>query len=504
MFRTFQKSSIPFNPFARLGQTNYSTFLPLASTVFAAVLSDLFFQYVVQSTDGRSFVAIFLFIALIIYFSFRDGIKGGLIATFTTLCYYLYIIYQTGLSGTELEQSIEAVFLFSILYTILALVVGWLKQTLDLLIISEVKAREEAEARKLRLESVLDQLPVGVILADAKTNTVQANRHIENILGRKIVSTIPEDNSYTTDQAFARGKRLEPKDWPLSQALNHGKTILAEELEIVKPDNKRIFLRVNATPIHNKKGKIVAAVSTLYDVTSQKADEQRKDDFINMASHELKTPITSINLYLELLGRKLEKAKSDQKALNTLHDIQKQTDRLQELINDLLDMSRVQTGKLIFRKETCDINEIIQESIDSLKTLIEHRRITFAPDKPLPVVVDHYRIYQVITNLITNALKYSPEGTDIVINSYKQGSKVKVSVQDFGIGIDKDQLGKIFDRLYQVNDRTEKTFPGLGMGLFISKEIITRHKGKIWVESEKGRGSIFFFTLPLISYQTLT
>ncbi len=146
---------------------------------------------------------------------------------------------------------------------------------------------------------------------------------------------------------------------------------------------------------------------------------------------------------------------------------------MKELVNDLLDVSRIQTGKLNFSKEKFKLNELIAETIDGLQGTTNNQPLLYKSKQSFEVFADKFRICQVLTNLITNASKYSPENTAIVIQA------------------------KIFERLYQVTDVTEKTFPGLGMGLYISKEIIKRHRGNIWVEGEKGKGSTFYFSLAL-------
>lgn len=493
------KHSLPvFNPFARLGRARYSTVAPLATTILAAVLIEFIVNSILHSPEAVGIPAIFVFIALIVYFSFRDGIKGGLITTGITVGYYLYIIYSRDYSGEQLRGSLETTVLLGSLYAGISVVIGWLKQTLDRVIVQEIEARELAEQGRIRLESILDQLPVGVILADAKTNSMQANRYLEKILQQKLIPEIPDDISKTRNTTTRNGKVLKPNEWPITQALREGKRVFAQEIEVIKPEGKRLFLRVNATPIRNGTRKIVAAVSTVYDITTEKEHEQRKNDFINMASHELKTPITSMKLYLELLERRVQKSQ-DIKTIEALKKIQRQTDRLQELINDLLDVSRIQTGKLRFQKESFDLCEGVEETIEVVGQLAKNHRILFKKKASINVYADRFRIYQVLTNLLTNAIKYSPPESKIIIKVTKEDKKAVVSVQDFGIGIDQDQLKKVFDRLYQVTDSKEKTFPGLGMGLYISKEIIRRHHGKIWVESQKGKGSTFNFTLPLSS-----
>jgi PAS domain S-box-containing protein len=381
------------------------------------------------------------------------------------------------------------------LYFLLSAIIGWLKQRIDTLIDQEKEARLQAEEGKVRLQTVLDQLPVGVLLADIE-GKLEGNKQLEKILGEKIKITLEKDVDYIFSHAFRVNKSLPQKDWPIIRALTRGEIIQDQEVEFIRSDKKTLHLKVNAAPIKNRNKRIISAVSTLYDVTQEKELEQRKDDFINMASHELKTPITSMKLYIDLLLSRI-KSYDDEKATKTLSSIKSQTEKLQGLVNDLLDVSRIQTGKLHFNNEVFSINTLIQETIELLQDITRKHTILFHNKSDIFVFGDRFRIYQVFTNLITNAIKYSPEGGKIIVHVRKEGEKATVSVQDFGIGIAKEQKNKIFERLYQVSDTKTNTFPGLGMGLFISKEIIKRHKGRIWVESVKGKETTFFFSLPI-------
>ena len=160
-------------------------------------------------------------------------------------------------------------------------------------------------------------------------------------------------------------------------------------------------------------------------------------------------------------------------------------------------MSKIISAVSTARKEDFTINELISETVAGLQETAQTRKITFSATKSIQLYGDRFRLYQVLTNLLTNAIKYSQEGGVIKVKLTNSHDKATVSVKDSGIGIPKDQQKKIFDRLYQVTDAKEKTFPGLGMGLYISKEIIRRHRGSIWVESEKDKGSTFYFSLPL-------
>jgi signal transduction histidine kinase len=203
-----------------------------------------------------------------------------------------------------------------------------------------------------------------------------------------------------------------------------------------------------------------------------------------------------MKLYINSLLNRIKK-NNDDKSQKILSSIKLQTDRLQALVNDLLDVSRLQTGKLSFNTENFNINSLIKETIEHIQETAKDRKIIYTNQPPIRVTADKFRIYQVLTNLLTNAVKYSQEGKKIEVSVRRTAGNIIVSVRDYGIGIAKDEQAKIFNRLYQVIGDTEKTFPGLGMGLFISKEIIRRHKGKIWVESEKGKGSTFYFSLPI-------
>lgn len=489
-----QKLQNYFNPLFRLGNKNYSIRLPIIFNMFGILGSELFALFVFKDPNIVGTYIIFINVALIIYFSFRDGIRGGFISSFFAILYYFYIIQTRGYTGEQWNTAIETSFILMLVYLFLALIIGFLKQRIDDLVAKETEARQLAEDGKVRLEAILQQLPVGVLMVDGKTQRIEKNRQIETLFGQNVRSRLVQDKNYKSLYTFKDGKPLPAKDWPLNRAFYNGEIINGEELEY-KRDNLHLFLRINASPIKNKKQEIIAAVSTVDDITSEKELEQRKDDFVSMASHELKTPITSLKIYIEvLLG--LIAQYQDEKATKTLLGIKNQTDKLQGLVSDLLDVSRIQTGKLSFKKEPFCINDLLKEIISVLQSTTS-QQIILKKYPHVQINADKFRIYQVVTNLLTNAIKYSPQGEKIWIEIQSLKNKLVVSVKDQGIGIDKNQQKRIFDRLYQVTDAKEKKFPGLGMGLYISREIIKRHRGAIWVEGEKGKGSTFYFSLPL-------
>ena len=226
--------------------------------------------------------------------------------------------------------------------------------------------------------------------------------------------------------------------------------------------------------------------------------DTNKDNFINMASHELKTPITSLKIYTSMLKKRAAK-EPPEKLQRYVGRIDEQTDKIVSLITDLLDISRIETGKMKVEKQQFSINELIEETVDSLQTTTTKHKIFIKGKIRKFVYGDRYRIYQVLVNLLTNAIKYSPDGGKIIVQLQEMGTVAMVGVKDQGIGIEEKHKKKIFDRLYQVPENMGKSFSGLGIGLYVSSEIVKLHGGKIWVDSDKNKGSTFYFTLPFAS-----
>ena len=252
-----------------------------------------------------------------------------------------------------------------------------------------------------------------------------------------------------------------------------------------------------ALPQRDAEGNTQMWVGSSTDIQELKKQEEEKDFFISIASHELKTPITSIKAYIQLLLSKYEDNK-DPFLTKSLINVDRQIVKLTTLISDMLDLSKIKSGNLYLQKENFNLNKTIVEVIEEISHINLTFKIAFFGEAEITVCGDRERIGQVLTNFLTNAIKYSPEATDIKVTSIKDNHKIIVSVEDMGIGINKNDQEKIFDRFYRVEGKNEKTFPGFGIGLFICHEIINRHNGKIGVISEPGKGSIFYFTLPVV------
>ena len=263
-------------------------------------------------------------------------------------------------------------------------------------------------------------------------------------------------------------------------------------------NNEYRWFMSKAFPEMDDAGNVTKWVGTSTDIDDMKRQEQQKDDFIKMASHELKTPVTTIKGYVQLLKR-TRKDSDDKFLVNSLNTIENQVNNLSVLIGDLLDISRMENGYLLLNKHKFSLVELVTESIEDIKASEQSHEINFEMKHfaDIEVFADKERLKQVLTNLLTNAIKYSPKANSVNVELWVEDGQGIVSVEDFGIGMEASELGKIFERFYRVSGDDEKTFPGFGIGLYIVKDIIQRLDGKIWVESEKNQGSKFYFSLPV-------
>ncbi|MBE7171488.1 MAG: PAS domain S-box protein [Williamsia sp.] len=236
-------------------------------------------------------------------------------------------------------------------------------------------------------------------------------------------------------------------------------------------------------------------VGVMFDITERKKLEQQKEDFLSIASHELKTPVTSVKAYGELLQATFEE-NNDKQSASLIQKMNAQVNRLNNLISDLLDTSKLTEGQLALEYEQFNLSDLIRELVEELQQLSRKHRLVIACEQTISVQADKKRMEQVISNLISNAIKYSPEGGDVTIVCEAGEKEIKVSVIDQGIGIPTDLQKGIFTRFFRVKHARSNTLPGMGLGLYITAGIIQRHGGTIGLSSHPDKGSVFYFTLP--------
>jgi PAS domain S-box-containing protein len=268
------------------------------------------------------------------------------------------------------------------------------------------------------------------------------------------------------------------------------------EFRITHADGKIHWCVATGQPQYREDGSFSGYIGACSDITEQKNLQQQKDDFIGIASHELKTPVTSIKAYGQVLEKIMTKKGNTMEA-GMMAKMDSQVNRLINLIGDLLDVTKINSGKLQFNNSEFDFNSLVKELVEILQHTTTKHTLVEQYSETGTVFADKERIGQVITNLITNAIKYSPNADKIIIQTGLKSNEVTVCIEDFGIGISGDKLDKVFEQFYRVSGDMQYTFPGLGLGLYISSEIIKREGGRIWVNSVEGKGSTFCFALPV-------
>ncbi|GAA4212785.1 hypothetical protein GCM10022289_44100 [Pedobacter jeongneungensis] len=258
---------------------------------------------------------------------------------------------------------------------------------------------------------------------------------------------------------------------------------------------KTKWLRTAGKAYYNEQGKGVYIAGAVLDITEHKQDEIRKNDFIGMVSHELKTPLTALNAYVQLLQYKLKETGNEFTA-ETLDKINVQLKRMSLMIDGFLNVSLLESGKILLNKIDFDLADLIETIAEENRVILPSHFIQVIGSEGMIVNADREKIGNVVNNLISNAAKYSKKESLIAIKCKKRQGELVVSVEDEGIGIKENDLPKLFDRFFRVESQVTQTIAGFGVGLYICAEVIERHGGKIWAESKFGEGSTFYFSLP--------
>jgi PAS domain S-box-containing protein len=369
------------------------------------------------------------------------------------------------------------------------------------------KAMAQLMTSEMKYKALVENLPVGIAIHTEK-KVIYVNRAFEEItgfnldMGKKITDLVSDN------EAELLKNRL--------KLISDG-IVRSFRKEICLKDNndenKFVFISMNRIYYDAKPAVLLGIIDITDRVKAEEAlkkaheevknahsELQRLDavktEFLNVISHELKTPLTSIIGYTEIFQDGLlgPLTPTQKETIKSLHISSK---RLADLVDDLLDYSRLELGKIAMTNEIADLNEIIQQSVNEMGPLALEKSITIKFEKkPLPhIMIDKYRINQLVNNLLSNAIKFSPSNTTINIHEIKRGEEVEITVKDEGPGIPEDQLDRIFDKFYQVDMSDGRPSMGMGLGLAISKVIVEGHGGRIWVESKLGQGSTFHFTL---------
>lgn len=307
---------------------------------------------------------------------------------------------------------------------------------------------------------------------------------------------------YTAEEAIGQHitliipPELHQEEVDIIRKLRRGMHIDHSETVRMRKDGTKIDVSLSISPVKDRMGNIIGAAKIARDITDRLELERRKDEFISTASHELKTPLTTLKGFTDLLLRKL-KRQGMQEEVPILTRMDGQIKRLTRLVDELLDASKVQAGQLDYEEGPVDLAALLQETVEILQPHYPTHTLIIRETTHAMVMGDKDRLGQVLTNLISNAIKYSPQANQVDLAITTSDKTAAFRIRDDGVGISKDHQKHIFDRFYRGHNAHSKAFPGLGMGLYIAHEIVKRHGGEITVESEEGKGSTFIVSLPL-------
>jgi two-component system phosphate regulon sensor histidine kinase PhoR len=380
----------------------------------------------------------------------------------------------------------------------------------------EAEAVRRIETEHRQLQAVVDNLPIAVRVMDAPgSNVILQNGPAEEIFPAAIWNRMTRGERIKYfDLRRPDGTPVTLEDAPVAKGLLEGRTVRDVELLTTRPETGTRHLLVSAAPIKDEAGNVTSSVILIQDITQLKVIDRRKDEFIAIAAHELRNPLAALVGYNHLANRTLGKVRAGttgaEEALPTIErhlaEMGKQIERLTKLIARLLDASRIQLGRLNLEKSSVDLVRIAEQAVANARTTdAGAHEIELSAPPELIGQWDPTRLEQVVTNLLDNALRYSPPGSKVHLSVVEEKGIARVEVADQGPGIPDHQRPHLFNRYYGPlpilrapgDDQGPRKKRGLGLGLYVSAEIVAAHGGDIGLGSDTGAGSVFWFTLPV-------
>ncbi len=382
--------------------------------------------------------------------------------------------------------------IFFLLRPLTARMVAYSKATatLNSALQQEINERSQAEERLRRSEQewsrTFESITDAVAIIDLNGQVIKRNRAAA-AFEKTMASYLGGARTCRVFSGLARHEGSCPFD-----RLLH--TLQPEHCELYEPHTNQDFL-VSVYPLLDERGELRGAVHIAHDITEQKKMERLKDEMISSVSHEMRTPLTAMLGFTEFL---LEHEVPPEQQRDYLQTVHRETERLTELIGNFLDLQRMKSDMESYRPEPFDISSLLEEAahLFSIASKIHRIRVQCPPNLP-KALGDFQRLQQVMKNLLSNAIKYSPAGGAVTLGAGREGEKIVVWVKDEGVGIPPEALEKVFNRFYRVNNDNRRKPGGVGLGLALVREVIRLHGGEVWVESSVGKGTTFFFSLPV-------
>lgn len=367
------------------------------------------------------------------------------------------------------------------------------------LLARERAARAEAEQLAAERAAILGRIADGVIAADTSGRITYVNEAARRLYGVAELGMPLQTNTVFGEASALDGGNGSPDDLPLARAALHGETVVGAELRIRRPDGSEMVALASATPVVAEGGERLGAVLTLHDVTAQRDLERQKDEFLSNISHDLKTPLTAIKASIGVVL-----ANEPPGVPAPLHlmfaNIDQAADRMAALVEDLLELTRLQAGRVQLRLDRVDLRDVARRAARAIEPLVHEReqrlRLTL-PRRTVEARVDVQRLERALLNLLSNACKYGRTGGTIRLSLATRNGRALFGVADNGPGIPEAEQARIFERFYRPEDDTTRRTQGSGLGLPIARAMVELHDGRLWLESTPGKGSTFFIALPL-------
>lgn len=354
-----------------------------------------------------------------------------------------------------------------------------------------------AQQRAAELEAALANIADAVFVCDPQGRITLISRAGLEIIGAERPAELLTLADYVAAARVRHpdGQPVPPERLPISRALRGEVVRGVEEIVYDARAQRDRYVLASAAPVRDQEGRSLGAVEVQSDITHIREFDLLRDEFITVAAHEIKTPVTAIKGFAQALARTPDACQPRyHKALET---IVQQSDRLDALLRDFLEVFRLRWGQVQLSLRRIDLTSLVSEVVSRTATTAARHRLLLSRQDAAWVLADRRRMEQVLVHLLDNAIKFSPQGGDIEVQVVRQEDRAVVSVADHGVGIPRDRQAHVFERFYRAHIGTPYDYGGLGVGLYISREIVRRHGGEMWFESEEGKGSTFYFSLPL-------
>jgi PAS domain S-box-containing protein len=355
---------------------------------------------------------------------------------------------------------------------------------------------ESSQRQAAQMRAIIDATGDAIMVVDAHQHVSAVNPAFESLTGYTAADLTGHPCQFLLQAAKEDGQFLCASTCPFLH--EKGDVLPAVDATVMTRDGRQVWVNVVYGPIYDVNGRPAAVVHAIRDISARRELERQKDEFLSTVAHDLKSPLTSIKGFAQLLRRRVAQRGGARDETQGLEVIENQTDRVADMVNHLLDLTRIQMGRLEIRHEPVALTQLAQRVVAQLQITTSGHELSVEAGKDDEVVGlwDAGYVERVLRNLVDNAVKYSPEGGKVTVLVQRTGGEALVAVRDEGIGIDKESLGKVFERYFRSPD-ARRGPQGLGLGLYVTKSLVEAHGGRIWVESALGWGSTFYFTLPL-------